>query len=230
LKPSDHRDLLTVDPKPNGTYEQFSLVHLTAYSIHWLDQWQIPTTYENIGVLNSRLFPSRFSLPGFPEMPDMVVTNRSILQMRPKYRGFAVSDPRKGVHLTEKGREGAAKVQETLGPPRLQGQASEVGEETHRLTQKDKKRTRDPQRIITECKDKLLFRRYKEGRFEDTDVVHLLGLISLHDHTPPKGLRDKLTELEEDAQAISDEEFIGFLHDIRGRFATYLNRDKLKEA
>lgn len=101
MKPKDHRDLLGVDSKPNASYEHLSLAHLSAYSVHWLTQWEIPTTYENISVLNARLFPVRFSLAGFPEMPDAMATNRTILQMRPKYRGLATSDARKGVFLTE---------------------------------------------------------------------------------------------------------------------------------
>ena len=49
-QPVDPRDLLRVDPKKRDLYEpfEFSLPHLTAYSINWLAIWEIPTTYENI--------------------------------------------------------------------------------------------------------------------------------------------------------------------------------------
>ena len=109
-QPVDARDLLGIDPKDRQVYEPFgfSLAHLTAYSISWLTTWEIPTTYENIIVVNGRLFPAQFALVGFPEFPNALRTNNSLLQMRPKYRGFATSDPRKGVFLTEKGREAAA--------------------------------------------------------------------------------------------------------------------------
>src|SRR5437660_7065532 len=118
-QPLDPRDLLRVDPKDQNLYEpfQFSLPHLTAYSIGWLATWEIPTTYENISVLNARLFPAQFALTGFPESPDAMRTNRTLLQMRPKYRGFATSDPRKGVFLTEKGRDAAARGMEAVGAP-----------------------------------------------------------------------------------------------------------------
>ena len=111
-QPVDARDLLRVDPKDRDRYEpfEFSLAHLTAYSVSWLAAWEIPTTYENISVLNARLFPAQFALAGFPEFPNPLRTNNSLLQMRPKYRGLATSDPRKGVFLTEKGREAGAKV------------------------------------------------------------------------------------------------------------------------
>ena len=111
-QPVTARDLVRVDPKDQALCQkfQFSMAHLTAYSVHWLTAWEIPTTYENISVLNARLFPAEFSLTGFPEFPDAMRTNRTLLQMRPKYRGFATSDPRRGVFLTDKGRQGAARA------------------------------------------------------------------------------------------------------------------------
>lgn len=226
MQPRDHKDLLRVDPKPRDSYERFSLAHLTAYSVDWLTRWEIPTTYENISVLNARLFPSKLSLAGFPDMPDAMATNRAILQMRPKYRGFATSDPRKGVYLTEKGYQEAARVREALGPPTLDGTAVEGTTDELQLSRKAKdRRTRNPERTITECKDKLLYRRYKEGRFDDAEIVHLLGLVSLHDHTPPSELRKALRQLKADANAISDRDFLQFLRDVEDRFFAYLNRD-----
>jgi len=106
LQPATARDLLKADPKEKKGYRGFSLVHLTAYSVYWLTQWGIPTTYENVSVLNARLFPADFSMQGFPELPDAFRTNRSLLQMRPKYRGFATSHPHKGVQLGETARRG----------------------------------------------------------------------------------------------------------------------------
>lgn len=224
VRPKDHRDLLRVDSKSNAAYEHLSLAHLTAYSVHWLTQWEIPTTYENISVLNARLFPARFSLAGFPEMPDAMATNRTILQMRPKYRGLATSDARKGVFLTEKGRREAGTLQVVLGVPTIGGSATAEELETLQLPESGRARTRNPKQIISECKGKVLYRRYAEGRFADTDTVHLLGLLSLYDHTRPSELRKAFRQLKKDAQAVSDEAFIHFLDDVEERFSPYLNR------
>lgn len=224
VKPKDHRDLLRVDSKLNASCERFSLAHLTAYSVHWLTQWEIPTTYENISVLNARLFPARFSLAGFPEMPDAMATNRTILQMRPKYRGLATSDARKGVFLTEKGRREAAAVQAAIGVPTIRGSATAEELDTLQLPESGRARTRNPKQIIRECKGKVLYRRYAEGRFDDTDVVHLLGLLSLYDHTRPSELRKAFRQLRKDAQSVSDDAFLRFLDDVERRFSAYLGR------
>lgn len=223
-QPRNPRDILKVEAKAPDSYRRFSLVHLTAYSVYWLTQWDIRTNYENIYVLNAQLFPSLFTLPGFPEYPDATVTNRAILQMRPKYRGFATSNPQKGVFLTDKGLQEVAKVIEALGSPSIEGQGLPGTSFKQELDARARGRTHDPGQTVADCKRKLLYRRYKEGRFEETEPVHLLGLVSLYDHTPPSELRKKLKDLREDAKAISDNEFLRFLADVTHKFSSYVNR------
>lgn len=103
----------------------------------------------------------------------------------PKYRGFATSDPRSGVHLTEKGRAGAARLIDAIGHPTFEGKpipVEAIGTDPRRPSQK-KERSYNPAQVLEKCRSRLLFRRYKEGRREETDVVHLLGLIGLYDHS-----------------------------------------------
>ena len=220
------RDLLKVDPKSSDTYRRFSLPHLTAYSVHWLTAWEIPTTYENISVLSARLFPEAFALQGFPEMPDAMRTNRTLLQMRPKYRDFATSDPRKGVYLTEKGRREVARVLAAVGEPTFKGQAaaSPPLEIDQRRPSKDLERTRNPVQEIRDRRSRLLFRRFKEGNLAETDLVQFLGLVGLYDHTPPSEVRREFRRLRKDATEVGDDEFLAFLDVVAVRFRDYLNR------
>lgn len=225
--PKVARDLLRIDPKKTEVYQPhaFSLPHLTAYAIYWLAQWEIPTTYENISVINARLFRGEFTLVGFPEFPDAMRTNRTLLQMRPKYRGFATSDPRRGVFLTQKGREAAAKVLGAIGGPQLAGEIiKDLSTELRSSESPQRGRTRDPRQIIREAKQKLLYRRYQEGTLAEADVVHLLGLLSVYDHTPPKEVKRAFRELRSDAMSISDGSFVSFLDAVEQRFHSYLNR------
>ncbi len=223
--PNEPRDLIKVDPKPRDDTSAFSLVHLTAYSVHWLDMWRIPTTYENISVLNARLFPADFGMAGFPELPDGLRTNRSLLQMRPKYRGFATSNPRKGVYLTDKGRAEVARVIKAIGLPTLNGKPTNI--ETIAVdprAPKNKGRSYNPAQDVEDRRSRLLFRRFKEGRFDETDVVHLLGLLGLYDHTPPVEIRKAFKELRDAADAVGDPEFLQFLDVVSDKFRVYLER------
>jgi hypothetical protein len=226
MEPKSPRDLLMIDPKDRDSYKQFSLVHLTAYSVHWLNTWGIPSTYENISVINARLFPADFGMREFPEVPDALRTNRSLMQMRPKYRGFAVSDPRKGVYLTERGRNEVERVIKAIGAPTWEGRPVEVdgtGIDPRRPT-KDKERAPGPGEKIEKGRSRLLFHRFKDGRLEEADVVHLLGLLGLYDHTPPKEVRSEFERLRQAATAIHDEEFSQFLDAVHDRFRSYLER------
>lgn len=228
MKPTQPQDLLKVDPFPGSVMSKssFSLTHLTAYSVQWLDVWGISTSYENISVLNARLFPTEFSLAGFPTLPDGMRTSRTLLQMRPKYRGFATSDPRKGVYLTEKGKDAAEHVTIIFGSPSFEGKSvEEVVKAAGLQVSKGKERNRNPVQIIAQSKQKLLFRRFKEGRFQETDVVHLLGLVGLYDHSPNSEIKKELRQLRSDAETIGDREFIDLLSQVSARFTAYLSRD-----
>lgn len=226
MKPETPSDLLKADAKNRELYRKFSLVHLTAYSVYWLNHWEFPTTYENISVLNSRLFPNDFGMQGFANLPDGLRTNRSLLQMRPKYRGFATSDPRQGVHLTEKGLAEAMQVADAIGPPSFSGKIVElpVSEEDPRRPGKDRERARNPAQIVHDIRSKILFQRYIENRLNDAEVAHLLGLIGLYDHTPPTELRKAISQIRSDAVEAGDKQVCEFLDAAAERFSDYLNR------
>jgi len=226
MQPANAHDLLKADPKAKTECRKFSLAHLTAYSVYWLTRWDIPTTYENISVLNGRLFPHDFSMQGFPDLPDAFRTNRSLLQMRPKYRGFATSDPRKGVHLTEKGEMQAMAVLGAIGPPSFEGnvaQMSALGIDPRRPN-KDREKSRNPAHIMQETRSKILFHRFKEGRLAESEIVHLLGLVGLYDHTPPSEIWNAFRQLRKDAEDASDQEILQFLQAAHERFHSYLHR------
>jgi len=174
------------------------------------------------------LFPSKFALAGFPEFPDAMCTNREILHLRPKGRGFATSDPRKGVFLTEKGREAAASVLEVIGTPSFDGKAlppETAGIDT-RPSAKSRARTYNPARDLEARRLRLLFRRFKEGHLDETDVVHLLGLLGLYDHTPPAEVRREFKRLRDVASGLQDQEFMDFLDAVQKKFRAYLERQE----
>lgn len=224
--PSTPQELLQADGKDQKACRGFSLVHLTTYSVYWLRQWDIPTTYENISVLNARLFPFDFSMTGFPELPDGLRTNRSLLQMRPKYRGFATSDPRLGVFLTERGEREALRVIARIGPPSFQGRSLPTNAiptvDPRRGNQPE--RSRNPAQIMREIRTRILFRRFKENRLQDADAVHFLGLVGLYDHSLPSEVRRTFKELRADAAMAKDDEVLEFLELVAQQFAAYLNR------
>src|SRR5438105_1995381 len=117
MQTGDTAEVLNLIPFATAKYDELSLASLTAYSVYWLMQWGLPTTLENVSVLNFRLFPAKFAMVGWPRFPDVNRTNRSVLQMRPKYRNFATSITNKGIFLNERGVEEAQALAKRLGDP-----------------------------------------------------------------------------------------------------------------
>lgn len=146
--------------------------------------------------------------------------------MRPKYRGFATSDPREGVHLTEKGEKQAIVVLSAIGPPTFEGKivAANTLEIDPRRPNKNLDRNRNPAQVIQEIRSKILFRRFQEGKIAEAEVVHLLGLVGLYDHTIPSELRKAFEQLRRDAKDVNDTEVIRFLESVSERFGSYLGR------
>src|SRR5262249_4215492 len=120
------RDLVLVAPKSADKYADAALTSLTAYSLFWLHRWQLPRTIEAIAILNWRLFPEKFSMVGYPEYPDAFRTNRSLLQMQPKYRNLLTGAATKGFSLNAKGMEIGEELTALLGPP-AKGDGSLLG-------------------------------------------------------------------------------------------------------
>ena len=96
-------ELLKIRPFQKSKYDQFPLTSMIAYCIFWLQEWNIPTSLENIAVASHRLFPVKFAMVGWSEFPDITRTNRTVLQMRPKYRNLASSSASQGVFLNQNG-------------------------------------------------------------------------------------------------------------------------------
>lgn len=113
----DKGDLLKLRPFPTSRYERYALTSLTAYCVYWLQKWRVTTSLENVAVASHRMFPVKFAMVGWPQLPDITRTNRSVLQMRPKWRNLATSSAGKGVFLNQRGLKEAEALIARIGPP-----------------------------------------------------------------------------------------------------------------
>jgi hypothetical protein len=93
-----------------------------------------------------------------------------------------------------------------------------------RRPNKDKDKSRNPNQIMQEIRSKILFRRFEEGKMAEAEIVHLLGLVGLYDHTLPSELRKAFEQLRKDAKEVGDTEVLTFLESVSERFRSYLDR------
>lgn len=218
-------DLLELSPYPTDMYQGYALVSLTASSVYLLQEWGLLTSFENIAVLNHRLFPSKFAMVAWPQFPDGNRTNRSILQMRPKYRNLATSVTDKGVFLNERGVNEAKAVLSRLGPPTLAGStASEVRPVIKAERGNERPRTVHAEDLLQKLKRSKLFRLYTDGRWHEAEAIDLIGLLGVYDHTPSKEKKRRLNEYKIHAKELEDSEVLDFIHAIENSFSTYLSK------
>ena len=225
-KISDEKDIVTVAAKPADLYHDVPLVFLTAYSLYWLHEWKIRRTIEAIAVLNWRLFPKKFAMVGFDQYPDAFRTNRSLLQMQPKYRNLLTGAAIKGFSLNERGMERARELITTLGVPET-GLGETLGEakrpngaaKMSRLA-----RSIEPDREIARVKSGKLFQKWKQGIMTERDLIHVHALLGIFDHTPSAVRARAMKELEDAAGKVDDKDTLQFLSDIRKAFPQVLTR------
>jgi hypothetical protein len=226
MNPEDKKHLLELQPFHRKQYENIALTSLLAYCAYWLQEWKIAGSKENLTVAAFKMFPTKFSMVDWPEYPDKERVNRTILQMRPKYRNLATSVADKGVYLNSNGlREATALI------ARL-GRLSSAKHEEREITPDDLRAERGgrPRSIhsedqIARLKKSHLYQLYAAGDFDETEAIDLNGMLGVYDHTPSVEKRVQLKLLIDAAADLNDKEVMGFLSQVEKHFSSYLNRE-----
>lgn len=227
LRIRQKEDLLKLEPLELGKYEKYALTSLAAYCVFWLQEWNMSTTLADLAVAGHRMFPIKFCMVGWPQFPDMTRINRSVLQMRPKYRNLATSLSAKGVFLNQNGIREAKVLVQRLGVPKFRGEGeSPVLLESVRAERGRSSRVRSvlPQDVVSTVRNSKLFAVYQNGDGAIAEAIHLIGLLGVYDHTPPSEKKRKLRELLDAAKDVGDEEVLEFLAWLSRRFQRYLNK------
>ena len=205
---------------PAELYSDVALTALTAYSLFWLHQWKLSRTIEAVTILNWRLFPLKFAMVGFQEYPDAFRTNRSLLQMQPKYRNLLTGAAVKGFSLNERGMDIAHDLIRTLGVP-----TADTGENLGTLERRDVASKRsglarsiEPERELERLRKSKLFDKWNAGIMTDRDLIHVHTLLGAFDHTPVALRVKAMKELEKNASDLHDDEALRFLADVRKTF------------
>jgi hypothetical protein len=218
-------DLLKLSPYPTEDYETYALANLTACSVFLLQEWGLLTSLENISVLSHRLFPTKFAMVGWPKFPDANRTNRSILQMRPKYRNLATSITGKGVFLNDRGIAEAKAILSRLGVPRIGGVHTIKIDPIVKAERGGKRpRTIHAEDLITKLKGSKLFKMFSDSKWSEVEAIDLIGLLGVYDHTPSKEKKRRLSEFKNAAQDLKDAKAMEFIKAIEDSFGKYLSR------
>jgi hypothetical protein len=219
------KDLLKLTPYSSDAYDSYALTSLTACSIFLLKIWELLPSYENIAIVNYRLFPIKFAMVGWQEFPDMNRTNRSILQMRPKYRNLATSITDKGVFLNERGVLEAKSILSKLGSPKIGDNVALEIDSTFKAEPKGKRaRSVHPEDFIQKLRGSMLYKYYSASKWAEAETIDLIGFLGVYDHTPSTEKRRRLKDFKLHARELNDVDALNFLDAVEQKFDTYLSR------
>lgn len=204
----------TIKGFPEPSYNDVDLTGLAAFTLNFLNENNIPTTFENIVVSLYKMFPTKFCLVGYPQFPDAARVGRTLLQLGPKYRNWARGSVQKGFVLTETGIDKVKKVSVILNSDR-----------THRdfATQKVKKeqavpRTMNLSKEIEQLEASKLFQKWKTNHLAETKMIDLVNMLGAYAYTPTKALKERLKKLENISIQENRKDVQKFIDDIRLRF------------
>jgi len=185
-----------------------------------LAEMDIPTSIENIAVACFRLFPSKFQMCDYPQFPDMTRTNRALLQLRPKYRGWATGSPKQGFFLNATGEQIAMRTKVVLGTSLIDTPTGGANQR-HREAGKE---TIDRKARLAMIRESVCFRKFEED--QEPRGLDFLDMLNVYSHTPPKAIRESLRLLRTMANHEGDELLLRFLKWCHGTFAPYLDNVK----
>jgi hypothetical protein len=199
-------------------YGSFDLNRLSSFTLHWLQEHRIPTTFENIVVAAFRMFPAKFALEGYSEYPDAARINRALLQLGPKYRNWARGSVQQGFLLTESGLIEVERVREALSGDEPPGPV--------RPRRAGKPRTMNLSEDVQSIEHSTLFSKWSAGQLAEGTFLELLHMLSAYAYTPHRALRHRLAVLENAATQIGRKDLMEFVQSVRVQFAQQLKQER----
>lgn len=196
-----------MSPYPHDVYDGVDLNRLAVFTLGLLRDEAIPPSFENVAVAAFRMFPAKFSLRGY-DHPDSNRVNRTLLQLGPKYRNWAVGSPSTGFSLTPLGERVLEDTRRLLAgdrpTPRARGRAASY--------------TWDPRTDIEELRRKDAFRRFHDTGSRSLTVDDVWEALGAFRYTPAEAIQERFVALRAIAAQVGDREAVSFLEALRRRF------------
>ncbi len=201
-------------PYATDAYTTLKLNDLAAYSINHLQRNGIVVTFENVVVALFLMFPKKFCLSGFEEYPDAARVNRTLLQLRPKYRNYAVGNATRGFVLTERGKRAAISTEELLHEVSHQGAVKTKSELGRRIAP----RTRYDREVLA-ITGSSAYSKYTAGRVDEIQRSEIFDLLSAAPYTPSRMLKKRMDDLRQIARDHNDVDVTNFLDMVVEKFS-----------
>lgn len=198
-------------PFIESKYKNIDLDHLMMYVIKELERIKVNLSYENAAVAAFRIFPKKFSLPGFPEYPDSNRVDQCLWRCSGKTRQWLSGKARQGFAITPKSRL-IFKESEDL----LEGRKP--------TKTKAHSQTRRKETILAETIESSAYKKFLEGNGNLITEGELCFLLQGTLDSEKDTLKKNLDLLEIFADELERKEITTFLEWIESHFKGFLRK------
>lgn len=210
---TDRERIEKLKPLDFGRYENVDLDRLFMYTMGQLQQIGVDLSFYNAVVAAFKLFPKKFSIPGFPSYPDAKRGYDCLFRCTFKTKRWLEGRIRQGFTLTDRSRMIIREAERRLS-----------GESPKRL--KAASQTRRKERVLSEAELSPAYSKYTNGQaasITEGDFCYLLqGTLD----TSPRILRENLASLKNHAEELSKNDMVKFLKWAEKRFRNLLKETR----
>lgn len=193
---------------------------MAVYTIYYLANNDIPTTFDNVCVACYKFFPEEFKLSGdYPEYPDIAGLNRTLMHLRPSERNLATGKPNTSYVLTEQGIALAKQVSDGL-----EGKAfvSSRSVANHDIT-KIKLSSKEYRDLV----DSAIYKDYLENpNYSESIIWKLFKVIPF---TRIDHLLGQCKKIKDYAKSIDDEACLNLISKIETSLKAFSEKKKITE-
>ena len=203
------RSLQSLKPFPHDIYEGINLNWLVLFSVGVLEERGVDLSFENTVIAAFRLFPKKFSLPGYPEHPDAKRVHDGLWRCAYKNRQWLLGKTSQGFAFTERGRQELELAKKALNSGYLP-------------QKKTFSQTRRFEKLLAEVRAAPAYGKYSKGepdKVSEAECCHALqGTLD----SDRRVLVDNLTKLKKMAAGLEQKDIVRFVDWLGQRFAQFL--------
>lgn len=200
-------------PLDAAAYDAVDLDRLVVYAAAQLENIGAELSLENIVVAAFKLFPKKFSLPGYPEFPDAGRVEKSLWRSKGTRRRWIGGKTPHGYLLTDRTRMIASQTEEEL--------CGHVGKKP-----KPTSRMRRKETILREVTASSAYSKYVAGNADAVSEAEFCYVLQATLDSSPEVLTENLVALKRIAEDLERRDILEVLTALEVRFPSLLNKRK----
>jgi len=208
---ADKDKVMALNPVDPDKYDPIDLDRLVIYTTTELDKLGVELSLEHIIVGAFKLFPNRFSIPGYPEFPDATRVEKCLWRCKGKKRQWIAGKTPHGYAITD----------------RTKSVSSETGVQlsntTSKKDQKTPTRLRRKEGILKETTDSSAYSKFIGGKRESISEADFCYLLQGTLDSPRNILKQNFATLKKFADELDRDDLSTFLNWLEERFKKFLN-------